>query len=290
MRITSLAGARRRTRGAVALVVALSAGTAGVALTTSSADASASSMTFTADRHGIVHYRGPSTLHVGLVSASYTQPSAGPGVEVWRLKSGYTFKMLQKDSGNFGQSQPTKAGMKRLLSHAQGFGGLGTDGRSARGRLALTQAGHYVALSIGQHGARLVKSLTVTGRAPHLSAATAATVFMRDGARFGGAKVLPAKGRIKVWNRATDSPHFLVLQHVAAGTTRSEVMKALQSNTPPSFMRRGGRSTGTLSQGHWQTLGYSLPAGTYVEMCFFPDPKTGMPHAMMGMVRIVTLK
>jgi hypothetical protein len=32
-----------------------------------------------------------------------------------------------------------------------------------------------------------------------------------------------------------------------------------------------------------------LPAGDYAEMCFFPDLKTGMPHAMMGMVRIVHL-
>ncbi|MGN6781509.1 MAG: hypothetical protein ACTHJH_08410 [Marmoricola sp.] len=289
MRITSLTGARRRGQGAVALVAALSAATAGVALTTSSADASAPSMTFTADSHGVVHYRGPSSLHAGVVRASYAQPAAGPGVEIWRLKSGYTFTMLKRDSGNFGQSQPTQAGMKRLFSHAQGYGGLGTDGHAARGRFALTRAGHYVALAIGEHGAKLVKSLTVTGQAPHASAPSAGTVTMRDGMRFGGSKVLPAKGSIKVWNRATDSPHFLVLQHVADGTTRSQVMQALQSPNPPSFMRAGSRSTGTLSPGHWQTLGYSLPAGTYVEMCFFPGPD-GMPHAMMGMVRMVTLK
>jgi hypothetical protein len=33
-----------------------------------------------------------------------------------------------------------------------------------------------------------------------------------------------------------------------------------------------------------------LPPGTYAVMCFFPDPKTGDPHAFMGMVRIVHLK
>jgi hypothetical protein len=33
-----------------------------------------------------------------------------------------------------------------------------------------------------------------------------------------------------------------------------------------------------------------LPKGEYVEVCFFPDPKTGMPHAYMGMIGTVTLK
>jgi hypothetical protein len=32
-----------------------------------------------------------------------------------------------------------------------------------------------------------------------------------------------------------------------------------------------------------------LPAGDYAEVCFFPDLETGMPHAFMGMVRIVHL-
>jgi len=48
--------------------------------------------------------------------------------------------------------------------------------------------------------------------------------------------------------------------------------------------------TDVLSPGQSQTLTYTLPKGTYAEMCFFPDLKTGMPHAAMGMVRIVHLK
>jgi hypothetical protein len=52
----------------------------------------------------------------------------------------------------------------------------------------------------------------------------------------------------------------------------------------------GSTGTDTLTTGESQTLTYSLPKGEYVELCFFPDPMTGMPHALMGMIGIVHLQ
>jgi len=282
---------RPRVRGvALALTLAVSTTMAGAALVAPSANAATQSVTFTA-AGGTVHYRGPARLHTGLVSMTYKQGTGGPGVEVWRLKAGYTFKQFNKDAGGFGASQPTPAGIKRILSHAWGYGGFATDSHRVKGKLFLNKPGHYVAFWMGPKGGVLIKNIKVTGHVrKHARSGASKTVTMRNGARFGGASALPAKGTIKVWNRATDSPHFLILQHVATGTTRAQVMAALQSPNPPTFVRAGMRQTGTLSPNHWQTLTYSLPKGTYVEMCFFPDPKTGMPHALMGMVRIVTLK
>jgi hypothetical protein len=100
---------------------------------------------------------------------------------------------------------------------------------------------------------------------------------------------LPAKGTITFSNTATNSPHFLVLQHVKEGTTRQQVIKALNSNGAPGFILKESLGTDVVSPGHSQTLTYTLPAGEYVEMCFFPDLQTGMPHALMGMVRVVHL-
>jgi hypothetical protein len=102
--------------------------------------------------------------------------------------------------------------------------------------------------------------------------------------------VLPAKGTITVTNHNVSSPHFLVLLHVKKGTTRKEVLQGLESNGPPSFVLPGGTGTDALSMGQSQTLKYSTPKGSYVELCFFPDPKTGIPHAFMGMIRLVTVK
>jgi len=288
---TSMHARRQRLRGAgLALALAVSGTMAGAALVAPSADAATQSATFTADAKGVVHYRGPAKLHTGLLPVIYKQPAAGgPGFEIWRLKAGYTWKQFKKDA----TGSPTAPGFKRLLSHSFGYGGLATPGT---GKLVLDKPGHYVAFVLAPNGATLIKNLNVTGRAlkkaPKVT--TAATVSMRNSARFGGASTLPAKGTIRIRNNATDSPHFLMLQHVADGTTRAAVVEyfatAGPDTPPPSFMLPGGLQTGSLSTNHWQTVKYSLPKGTYVEMCFFPDPKTGMPHAMMGMVRIVTIK
>lgn len=38
----------------------------------------------------------------------------------------------------------------------------------------------------------------------------------------------------------------------------------------------------------WMTV--TLDPGTYAGLCFFPDPGSGMPYAMMGMYAIFTVE
>jgi hypothetical protein len=47
---------------------------------------------------------------------------------------------------------------------------------------------------------------------------------------------------------------------------------------------------GVISSHYGQTLHYRLPAGRYLMMCFWPSKDTGMPHAMMGMWKLVQLR
>jgi hypothetical protein len=100
--------------------------------------------------------------------------------------------------------------------------------------------------------------------------------------------VLPHNGTITFENNSTESPHFLVLQQVKDGTTRKQAIAALQSNGPGPFLRHE-QASDVVTYGHAMNMHVHMPAGTYAEMCFFPDPQTGMPHALMGMVRIVHL-
>jgi hypothetical protein len=45
-----------------------------------------------------------------------------------------------------------------------------------------------------------------------------------------------------------------------------------------------------ISPGRSMTVDYDLPPGQYVLLCFMPDPKMhGMPHALMGMIKMVHL-
>ena len=75
------------------------------------------------------------------------------------------------------------------------------------------------------------------------------------------------------------------------GTTRKQVVDCFSDpQCRFDFARPGTLDSEVLSPGQKMTASYKLPRGTYVEMCFFPDPMTGMPHAFMGMVRVITLK
>jgi len=118
-------------------------------------------------------------------------------------------------------------------------------------------------------------------------------IIAKSGPSWGGASHLPMKGRFLFKNRGnTGVPHFVILQQVVEGTTTDQVLEYLQSGveTPPPWGLQAGMETGSLSPGRSMTVNYDLPAGQYVIMCFFPDPKMGgMPHALMGMLRMIHL-
>jgi hypothetical protein len=169
--------------------------------------------------------------------------------------------------------------------------GLAVDpGEALTGTVVLPHAGTYYAWNDVAVPTQPVK-LTVTGpevtrSSPHPTA----TVTAMTDERFGGAATLPASGTITFRNQSTTSPHFLTLQHVKEGTTRAQVLASLSAPGEPSFALNGDANTDAVSPGQAMTLTYTLPKGEYVEACFFPDLKTGIPHALMGMVRIVHLR
>jgi hypothetical protein len=94
------------------------------------------------------------------------------------------------------------------------------------------------------------------------------------------------------WENVSDTIHFAALQPVKAGTTDEQVQEYLDSGaqTPPDFFVEGpGAGADVVSPGRSEQISYDLPKGTYVLLCFIADDETGMPHAVMGMHRVVTL-
>lgn len=243
---------------------------------------------------------GPKTFQAGRVALTLKSVGGDHTVDVVSFKKGYSYAHLRADLKAFGASfgptgLPSKAGLKRLnraVKKTRIYGGLDTSSTS-NGTIVLPKAGTYVIYNDSAAVPKQHKTLTVTGPAvkranPHATA----TVIATSAKRWRGAAVLPAKGTIMFKNESTNSPHFLVLQHVKEGTTRKQVIVFLNSGNQgnPSFGLPGGTDTDVLGEGNAMTLTYRLPKGEYVEMCFFPDLKTGMPHALMGMVRVVHLK
>lgn len=247
-------------------------------------------VTITKTGHKVV---GAKTFKAGRVALKLTVRKSYATAGVIKLKSGYTLKAAEKDLfGVFGP-EPDLAGLMRFNNKTTFFGGLaGERGTVLTGTVVLPKAGKYILYDFG--GPHFVKlaTLNVTGPAVKRPAPQSdARVVAKSGARFGGSKTLPHKGTLTFKNAATDSPHFLSMQHVAKGTTREKVLKCLANpDCQFKFGREGTLDLEVLDQGKSSTVDYDLPRGTYVQMCFYPDHMTGAPHANMGMVRIVTLK
>ena len=116
----------------------------------------------------------------------------------------------------------------------------------------------------------------------------AATILMTSQDRFLAPPALPAQGTVRVRN-VSDTLHFADLVPVAPGTTDADVQAFFDGTGPPPFIQGPGASMEPLSSGQQADLGYRLPAGDYVLLCFIADDVTGLPHAFMGMHRVVHL-
>ena len=242
-----------------------------------------------------VEYSGPVRFRPGYVDLTAVGRKAGGGMELVRFRGDYTFHHFRQDIGKvFAGGDNALTALNRAIKHTRFYGAPSSDaGETHSGTAFLDRPGTYVMFLFGDAGPVEPLRLHVHGTRAHRPApSAAATVVATENRRWGGDDVLPADGAVRLVNRADFSPHFVELQHVAKGTTRKEVIDCLQdeANCTFDFGRAGSAATGSLSPNHRFVFEYSLPRGTYALMCFFPDPETGMPHAVMGMVKIVTLR
>jgi hypothetical protein len=157
-------------------------------------------------------------------------------------------------------------------------------------------AGDWAIFSDGPQKAAPFKATEGTATATAGEPQADVTVTEQEFAFLGLDKPLPAGKQIwKVVNKGKQ-PHMIVLGKLPNGTTLAQVMQALsrgENATPaPGELREadvdftaGGvllQSTDTTA---WPVL--DLKAGTYVALCFVPDPEHGgVPHAMEGMVSV----
>jgi hypothetical protein len=88
-------------------------------------------------------------------------------------------------------------------------------------------------------------------------------------------------------------PHFLALSRLKPGYTPDQVMKMLMSDQPPAenpIDESSYDGTSVLSPDKSNIVHLNLQPGTYMAACWITDPKTKMPHAMLGMVRFFEVK
>jgi hypothetical protein len=117
------------------------------------------------------------------------------------------------------------------------------------------------------------------------------TVLATSADRFVAPRNWPHQGTYTFHN-TSDTLHFMAIQPVQNGTTDKMISDYFNSGSqqPPSFLKVGPTGGNDVtSPGQTLQVTYNLPRGTYVLLCFIADDVTGMPHALMGMHKVVVL-
>jgi hypothetical protein len=159
--------------------------------------------------------------------------------------------------------------------------------------------GTYYLLDLGNtpKGPPHVTTLTVKQAKPRMNIeqdsdlASQTTIRATSADRFVAPRNWPHKGTYTFRN-TSDTLHFMELQPVKKNTTDKQIQKYFDSHvqTPPPFLKMGpSGGNDVVSPGYSLQVTYNLPRGTYVLLCFVSDDKTGMPHAVMGMHKVVVL-
>ena len=238
---------------------------------------------------------GTVVFHVSTTVPSYT--GSGSEITMFRPKAGATVAKVFADFAEEFGSDPAK-GTRDLTADAQ-FLGLAdvTQGYPMTVTESLKPGTYYlidagVAPPTSPAAATKLTVLPAGYGGPAASAPTSSfSVSMTSTDRFVAPRNWPHRGTATVGN-VSDTLHFMNLVPVKAGTTDAQVQAYFDSGdpNPPSFAK-GGPSGGSdvLSPGRSLQLTYNLPEGTYVLLCFVADDVTGMPHAVMGMHKVVVL-
>ncbi|GAA2033675.1 hypothetical protein GCM10009740_25240 [Terrabacter terrae] len=248
---------------------------------------------------------GPISFHV---STSNTGPG-GSQISLFRLLGKATINTFKADLANEFSSTPATAakGTRGLNRHISATGLADVQkGYPASVRVDL-RPGTYYLMDLGSFFGPMgpsgapnpaLTTFVVRGTEGDSSAwkdgsdSHTPTIWLTSADRFVGPRHLPAEGSVTFRNVA-DTIHVAQFSPVKKGTTDEQVQAYYDSGvmTPPPFALNGPAfGLDVLSAGTHATLTYDMPPGTYVLQCFVSDDVTGMPHALMGMHKVVVLK
>jgi hypothetical protein len=230
-----------------------------------------------------------STFHAGRVIFRVVTGKGDHVLQIARLHSGYTLQQAFSDlNKSFGGNV---AAVRRIDENITFRGGVEARPNHPGRFAVLLNAGRYLLLD---QNSNALKMVTVVGKTParaRIPHGGTITAFSYGFGTSSNNNTIPASGWLR-FNDQSDQPHFLEIQHVKASTTNRMVRKALTptNQAQPGFMLKANTSTGVISPKRAQVFHYDLPAGKYLIACFWPDDDTGMPHAFMGMWKLIILK
>lgn len=249
----------------------------------------------------------PTSIHAGLVTFSASTNDIGShGIQGFYLRPGVTLAKTMSDLNDALSGDPNlgPAGIVAVNKDLVDIGGISTTTYAPQAFTAPLFAGTYYFVDLSTVAnpplTPVVHTLHVVGgfrlaRLPSIGGVVGMTDG-RDGMPiFTGSKTLPAKGNYFAYATGDDL-HESVIRPAVAGTTDEYLdayYKAIVDGTPrpPSPWAGGSSGLQAISPGRWVIMHTDLPPGLYALLCYVPsDDPPGLPHAYMGMHRMVTLK
>ncbi len=229
-------------------------------------------------------FMGPDHATAGWTGMTFVNNGKDPHqANLARLHNGKTFNDLLA---------AFKQGVNASFALVDFVGGPNTIDPGGRQRVVLNlQPGSYAIIcfvpddqdGIPHVAKGMIMPLQVSGPASSVPAPqTDGTITLKDFA-FGLPAQVAAGHHLWSVTNMGPQPHELSLLKLAPGKTFQDVGRFMQkpSGAPP-FQDAGGM--GGLAAGKSGIVALDLTPGNYVALCFIPDPKSGKPHFMLGMV------
>lgn len=245
----------------------------------------------------------PRSVHAGWTTLRVSTPDQSGGflhyLQGFRTRQGATPEQVVADfrQALTGDPASAAAAVVALGRDAELVGGAAIDAATTVSVTLPLTAGSYYFMDLNDFfvpGQQVtLERLRVTGAFSGRPPGSDATFAMRT---KGGkpAYVAPASvrngGTFLVANRSSEI-HELALQRVNPGTTDADIDRFFGSGGPSPFAEPSLRGMGSLSPGRVAFLHIDrLPSGPYVFLDFVPDHKTGIPHALTGMHKVVRFR
>ena len=223
--------------------------------------------------------------------------TTGSNITLFRLNHGATLARVAADlRDEFSQTPATAAkGTTELVRDITATGLADVTGGTVEAVTATLTPGTYYLMDLAKFtgvGSPAFTPLVVTAGERPAALRGNFSVLATGADRFIAPNIWPHTGSYTFTNTAADTLHFMILNRVKPGTTDTQVQAYFDSHvqTPPPFGLPGPTGgNDVVSPGHTIQVAYNLPRGTYVALCFIADPTTGIPHAFMGMHKVVKL-
>ena len=231
----------------------------------------------------------PSIVAPGVSTFKITTTRRSSAFQLVELAPGYSVEQAASDVENGLEKNRLKA-LKRFEANATLLGGASATSDKA-GKLAVDlDAGSYYALDTNKKGAAWLP-FTVSGVDTGATLPAGATFKAINSTTWAKRPTaIPRHGWLRFKNRA-DQNHFVSMAKLLPGKTLADFADSLTGGGRPPVDFRFGIDSGVMSPGHDMATKYALPRGDYVLTCFWPDASMGgMPHAFMGMYRLVTVR